>query len=124
MTQHFNRTEMKETRRKLRRNQTIAEKNMWSQLRNRQFLGLKFRRQYSIDRYVIDFYCPEFKIAIELDGSIHDLDDVKEYDTRRQKHIEAFGVTFIRVTNDEYLGNPNKTFERVEREINQLLLQD
>ncbi|MCF8414124.1 MAG: endonuclease domain-containing protein, partial [Melioribacteraceae bacterium] len=110
--------------RKLRRNQTIAEKNMWSQLRNRQFLGLKFRRQYSIDRYVIDFYCPEFKIAIELDGSIHDLDDVKEYDTRRQKHIEAFGVTFIRVTNDEYLGNPNKTFERVEREINQLLLQD
>jgi len=123
MTLHYNRTEVKAKRRALRQSETIAEKNMWSQLRNRQFLGLKFRRQYSVDKYIIDFYCPEYKIAIELDGSIHNLEEVKQNDSIRQKHIEKYGIKFIRITNEEYLGNSNKTFQKIEEEIDKIIKQ-
>ncbi|MBI1931278.1 MAG: endonuclease domain-containing protein [Ignavibacteriales bacterium] len=121
MTKHYNKPQLKEIRRKLRRDQTFAEQNMWAQLRNRKFLGLKFKRQYSIDNFIIDFYCPVYKIAIELDGDIHELQDVKLHDEVRQKYLESFGVKFIRITNDDYLGNPNKTFDRLESEINFLI---
>jgi len=77
MTKLYNRKQEKEKRRELRQNETIAETNMWSQLRNRGCLSLKFKRQFSIDKYIIDFYCPEYKIAIELDGNVHELEDVK-----------------------------------------------
>ena len=123
MTLHYNKTEEKEKRRALRQSETIAEKNMWSQLRNRQFLGLKFRRQYSVDKYIIDFYCPEYKIAIELDGSIHNIEEVKQNDAIRQKHIEKYGIKFIRITNEEYLGNSNKTFQKIEEEIDKIIKQ-
>ena len=121
MTKHFNRTQEKETRRKLRRNETLAEKHMWSQLRNRQLLGLKFKRQYSVDKFVIDFYCPEQKIAIELDGNVHELEDVKMNDLERQKYIETYGIKFIRIKNEEYLGNPNKVFAKLEAELKNVL---
>ena len=88
---------------------------MWLHIRNRKLLGVKFRRQYSVDNYVIDFYAPELKLAIELDGSIHELPEQKEYDKTRQKHIEQFGIEFIRITNEELLGNPNEAFEKVEK---------
>ena len=121
MTKHYNKKTLKETRRKLRRDETIAEKHMWSQLRNRQLLGLKFKRQFSIDKYIIDFYCPQFKIAIELDGNVHELEEVKEHDEERQKYLESYGINFIRVTNDEYLGNSNKAFDRIETKIKLLI---
>ena len=117
MTKLYNRQQEKEKRRELRQNQTIAERNMWSQLRGRKLLGLKFKRQFSIDKYIIDFYCPEYKIAIELDGNVHDLEDVKNYDAKRQQYLEDYGIHFIRITNDEYLGNSNKAFEKIERRI-------
>jgi len=59
---------LKQRRRDLRRNQTEAEKTFWSQVRNRQFYGLRFFRQYSIGPYILDFYCPKTNIAVELDG--------------------------------------------------------
>ncbi|MCJ7552343.1 MAG: endonuclease domain-containing protein [Ignavibacteriaceae bacterium] len=62
MTKHYNKETEKETRRHLRKEQTYCEKIVWMFLRNRQMLGYKFRRQYSIDKYVIDFYCPELKL--------------------------------------------------------------
>ena len=89
---------------------------MWLHLRNRRLLGIKFRRQYSVDQYIIDFYAPELKLAIELDGSVHELPEQKEHDKVRQKYIENYGIRFIRITNDEFLGNPNKTFDKIERE--------
>ena len=121
MTKLYNRKQEKEKRRDLRQNQTIAEANMWSQLRNRQLLGLKFKRQFSVDKYIIDFYCPEYKIAIELDGNVHELEDVKKYDAIRQKCLEDYGIHFIRITNDEYLGNSNKAFEKIERMIKEII---
>lgn len=120
MTKHFNRTSEKEKRRTLRQDQTYAEKVLWQQLRNRQLLGVKVRRQYSVDHFVIDFYAPEFKLAIELDGSIHELEEQKEYDTARQEYFENFGITFIRITNDELLGNPNKALEKIAGKIYKL----
>ena len=66
MTQNFNKVSEKEKRRKLRRDQTFCEKIVWNYLRDRKTLGYKFRRQYSVDHYVIDFYCPELKLAVEL----------------------------------------------------------
>jgi very-short-patch-repair endonuclease len=66
---------------------------------------------------VIDFYCPELKLAIELDGNVHNQPEQKEYDIERQKYLEKFGIKFIRVKNEEFLGNPNKAFQRIEERI-------
>ena len=83
MTKHYNKKTEKEKRRTLRKEQTYTEKIFWMQLRNRQILGYKFRRQYSIDHFVIDFYCPELKLAVELDGDVHNIPEQKEYDKAR-----------------------------------------
>jgi len=113
MTEHFNKTSEKEKRRNLRRDQTYCEKILWIYLRDRKTLGYKFRRQYSVDHFVIDFYCPQLKLAIELDGSVHDLPDQKEYDAYRQEYLEKFGITFCRITNDELMSNANMAFEKI-----------
>lgn len=122
MTKHFNRTSEKAKRRQLRKDQTYAEKIIWMHLRNRKMLGYKFRRQYSVDKYVIDFYCPELKLAIESDGSVHDLPEQKTYDRKRQEYLENFGIKFVRIKNEELFGNPNKAFEKIEMEIKKLEL--
>ncbi|MBZ0200984.1 MAG: endonuclease domain-containing protein [Ignavibacteriaceae bacterium] len=121
MTIHYNKTELKEVRRYLRQNQTYCEKIIWMYLKNRKLLYKKFRRQYSIDYFVIDFYCPELKLAIEIDGEIHDLDEQKTKDKHRQEYIEAYGVKFLRLKNEEILGNPNKAFLKIENEIKKLI---
>ena len=117
MTKRFNKKTEKEKRRYLRKEQTFTEKIFWMHIRNRQVLGYKFRRQYSVDHFVIDFYCPELKLAIELDGGVHEKPEQKEYDIARQKYLENFGIYFIRITNDEFMDNPNKAFEKIKTEI-------
>jgi very-short-patch-repair endonuclease len=118
MTKHYNRTSEKEKRRLLRQEQTASEKLVWYYLRNRRLKKCKFRRQYSIDQFVIDFYYPEFKLAIEIDGGIHS--QQKEYDVERQKFLEIFGIKFVRITNNELLGNPYIAFEKIEQAIENL----
>ncbi len=120
MTKHFNKTSEKEKRRTLRKDQTFCEKILWHYLRDRQLLGCKFRRQYSVDQFVIDFYSPEIKFAIELDGIVHDDPEQKAYDIKRQEYLETFGITFLRITNDELLGNANLAFIKIEEVINKL----
>ncbi len=90
--------------------------------------GCKFKRQYSIDKYVVDFYCPLLRLAIEIDGSVHNVPENKLSDIERQNYIEQYGIEFLKITNDELLGNPskkmagkpNKAFKRIEEKINQL----
>ncbi len=77
----------------------------------------RFLRQYSVDNYVIDFYCPKLKLAVEIDGDVHKEKIQKEYDLERQSYLESFGITFVRIENEELLGNPNMAFEKIEREI-------
>ena len=116
MTKHYNKKEMKERRRQLRANMTYCEKIIWMYLRKRQ-MKERFLRQYSIDNYVIDFFCPRLKLAIEIDGNVHEEFEQKEYDEGRQDYLEKFGIIFIRITNEELDSNPNKAFEKIEEKI-------
>ena len=120
MTKHYNKKTEQEKRRSLRTNMTYCEKIVWMHLRKRQ-LGYRFLRQYSVDSFVIDFYCPELKLAIELDGNVHEIPEQKKYDKERQKYLEAFGIKFIRIKNEEFLGNPNKAFNRIEEKISSIV---
>ncbi len=90
-----------------------AEIILWSKLKGRGLKKLKFRRQYGVGRYVIDFYCPELKLAIEVDGDSHFSDKAKEYDLKRQKYIENFGIKFIRFTNEDIYQNLEGVLEEV-----------
>jgi very-short-patch-repair endonuclease len=78
---------------------------MWMHLSRRQMNGFKFRRQYSVNQYVVDFYCPELKLAVEIDGDSHCYSISQKYDTERQKHIESFNIRFIRFTNSDVYNN-------------------
>ena len=92
----------KQRRKRLRIGPTKAEYVLWQDLR-RQKTGYKFRRQTSIDKFIVDFYCHELRLAIEVDGSIH-LDDFQaEYDRRREEFLRRRGYVVIRFKNDEVL---------------------
>ena len=120
MTKHFNKPSEKEKRKKLRQYQTIAEELVWRFLRNRQLLGYKFKRQYSIDHFVIDFYCPELKLAVEIDGASHSVPGKKQYDIKRERYLEKFNINFIRIKDEELFGNPNKAFMKIEEGVKRL----
>ena len=117
MTKHYNKSSEKEKRRKLRQYQTNAEELVWRVLRNMQMLGYKFKRQYSVDHFVIDVYCPELKLAVEIDGESHNNPEQREYDIKRQKYLEEFNIKFVRIKDEELLGNPNKAFKTIEDSI-------
>lgn len=104
MNQIFNKADQSAKRQKLRNKSPVAERLLWEHLRNRA-MGVKFRRQVSIGRYVVDFYCPALKLAIEVDGASHAGDDAREYDELRQSEIENLGVRFIRVANEDIYRN-------------------
>lgn len=117
MTIYYNKSSEKEIRRELRKQETYSENILWLYLRKRQMLGVKFRRQYSVDQYVIDFYCPELKLAVEADGDVHFTSENMLRDAKRQKFLESFGITFVRIRNEELAANPNKAFERIEEAV-------
>ena len=104
---------MKERRRELRRNQTDAERALWERLRNKRFYGLKFFRQYGFGPYILDFYCPVLKCAVELDGGQHAEEDVKMYDIQRTDFLGSHGVEVVRFWNDEVLSNIDGVLERL-----------
>ena len=85
----------------MRNNVPVVEAMLWARLRREQIAGLRFRRQYSVGAFVIDFFCAELKLAIEIDGSSHDCNDAQEYDANRQAWIEQYGVHFLRFTNEQ-----------------------
>ncbi len=93
----------KERRRELRRNQTDAEKALWTHIRARQLQGMKFFRQYSIGPYILDFYCPQMKLAIEVDGGQHSYDENQKADTVRTEYMKTHGIHVIRFWNHEIL---------------------
>jgi very-short-patch-repair endonuclease len=94
MTRLFNRKYQKPIRQRLRNNATAAERLLWSRLKQSQLLGYKFRRQQGIDRYVVDFYCAEQKLAIEIDGATNSTPDEIRHDNKRQRSIEQLGGSF------------------------------
>lgn len=92
---------MLELAKKLRKNQTDAEKYMWQLLRNRQLANAKFRRQHPIEGYIADFYCHEHKFVIELDGGQHFTEDGIKKDALRSKRLNELGIRVLRFSNRE-----------------------
>ena len=105
MTQHFNWITEKARRKELRNNPTEAEQKLWQYLKGKQVVGVKFRRQYSIDAYILDFYALSLKLAIEVDGPSHFTSRGIEPDENRTTHIEGFGIRVLRLTNDDVCEN-------------------
>lgn len=120
MSQLFNRSAEKEKRRTLRQNATKAEQIIWQSLRSRQVENCKFRRQYSVDYYVLDFYCPNLKLAIELDGESHNSDGAIAADQARQAAIAALGIQFLRFPNQEVYAHLDAVLERIAETVRQL----
>ncbi len=85
----------------LRRKQTPSEERLWQVLRNGNINGSKFRRQHPLSYYIVDFYCHELKLVIEVDGDIHNEDAVKKRDKLREGSIRELGLSVIRVTNED-----------------------
>jgi very-short-patch-repair endonuclease len=94
-----------------------AEVMLRSRLKGRQLLGCKFRRQYSVGSFVLDFFSVEIKLGIELDGDSHFQSGVREYDQKRQQFIESFGIKVIRILNTDIYQNLDGVLEMIGREV-------
>ena len=90
---------------------TDAENLLWQLLRAKRFMNLKFRRQHVIKPYIVDFYCHEIGLVIELDGGQHGIDDSVEYDVERTKFLEALGLTAVRYWNHDVLSRADVVLE-------------
>ena len=97
----------------LRESSTAAEAKLWWHLRNRRLQGLRFRRQHPFGRYILDFYCPEQKLVIEVDGSQHFEGVGVSYDAERTKYLEARGLTVMRFNNAEVLAETEAVLEAI-----------
>ena len=99
--------------RELRRDQTKAERLTWGILRDRQTHGLKFRRQVPIDDYIVDFYCDEMRIIVELDGDVHERPEQKLRDEKRDKRLRDLGYTILRIPNGLAINDPDRLRDMV-----------
>lgn len=104
----------------MRSNATDAENLMWQLLRAKRFMNLKFRRQHVIAPYIVDFYCHELGLVIELDGSQHGTDEGKEYDAERTKFLEALDLKVVRYWNYDALGCTDVVLEDLWRRCAEL----
>ncbi len=103
----------------LRNNMTKAEVLLWLELKNKK-LGVRFLRQYSISKFVVDFYSPGIKVAIEVDGATHSSPEETEYDERRQKIIEENNIIFLRFTNNEIYEDLYNVLEKIKAKIEEI----
>ena len=110
----YNQTTQKSLRQTLRNEASPAEGILWSCLMGRKFHGLKFRRQYGIGAYVVDFYCPEARLVVEVDGQSHFEPGEEERDLARTKYIESKGILVVRVANGDVYGDMEKVLGRIE----------
>jgi very-short-patch-repair endonuclease len=104
----------------LRRKLTPEEQILWRKLRSRRFAGYKFRRQHELGPYILDFYCDEARLSIELDGGQHASEQSKAYDRERSRYLESAGVREVRFWNSEVTRN----LSGVEEFISQALKRD
>ncbi|WP_184715514.1 endonuclease domain-containing protein [Caulobacter sp.] len=97
--------------RRLRQDQTLAEKALWGLVRNRRLGGFKFKRQVPVGRYFADFACEAAKVIVELDGASHD--GREDYDARRTEVLGLFGYVVLRFPNERVLGDPGGVTEEI-----------
>ena len=116
MTKIFNKSKHLENRRILRKEMTEAEQALWEVIRYDK-LGVRFRRQYGVGAFVLDFYCPKYRLAIEVDGEIHEQPKQKAIDKERQLIIEHLGIKFLRFTNRQVLRNISNVLKTIKSEL-------
>jgi very-short-patch-repair endonuclease len=104
LTSTFNQQQNKSLRRQLRQQPIICEKILWQKIRNRQ-LDYKFKRQFGIDKYIVDFYCPRLELVIEIDGATHGTEAEVKYDEKRQRYLESKGLVVKRYLNVDIKNN-------------------
>ena len=107
----------------LRKNMTLPELILWKKLRDRNLFTTKFRRQHPINKFIVDFYCYEFKLVIEIDGKIHLSSDKEDYDSKRTSELEKYGITVIRFTNDQVLYDLMNVLKNIREKLSELLAQ-
>jgi len=96
----FNKKSTKEKRNNLKKNLTLEEKLLWEKIRKDQ-LGVRFRRQYGIGEYIVDFYAPKLRLVIEIDGEQHHTKEGMEYDILRENYMKELGIITLRFSNKE-----------------------
>jgi very-short-patch-repair endonuclease len=109
-----NRRSLKEIRRNLRRSLTPAEAALWKALQGSKLAGKKFRRQHSLGNYVVDFYCPECRLAIELDGVKHFNSIASEYDLRRTEFLNRHNIRVLRFENRAVFEHPDGVLQAIK----------
>jgi very-short-patch-repair endonuclease len=113
----YNIAAKKNFRKRLRNSLTAAEAVLWKSLQGRRLLEKKFRRQVSIGRYIVDFYCPECRLVIELDGAAHFSMTIDEYDGQRTMYLEEEGLRVIRFENEEIFEDIDTVLEKIKESL-------
>jgi len=103
----------------LRNNTTLMEKKLWAYLR-RDKLGVRFRRQFGIGEYIVDFYAPIIKLVVEVDGNQHYTKEGLEYDKVRSEYLEAVGETILRFKNQEIKNEIEKVIDVIKNKVEEL----
>ena len=112
-TRKFNlyKPHLKLSARGLRNNQTKTEKILWNRLKGKQVLGCKFTRQKPIDKYIVDFYCHELKLVIEIDGFTHDFKI--DYDNKREKVLKNLGLNILKFNDERVYNNIEEVVQNI-----------
>ncbi|HEX9843881.1 MAG TPA: endonuclease domain-containing protein [bacterium] len=108
---------LKPAARTMRRDATPAEAALWTHLSGGKAGGLSFRRQHPLGRFVVDFYCAQRRLVIEVDGAAHE--GMEDRDRLRERALEAMGLRVLRFTNDEVLADPAGVVRRILRQASE-----
>ncbi len=121
MTQIHNRREMRDRRRQLRGEMPICERRLWQCLRGKKICDVRFHRQHSIGSYVVDFYAPSVRLAVEVDGESHESAEGQQSDRERTQWLERQGVNVLRVKNEDVVERIGEVVSRIEEEVRRLM---
>ena len=103
--------------RELRKDQTKAEGIFWELVRNKQFMGLKFRRQHQIGLYIVDFYCHSERLIVEFDGEVHNTSEQKKKDEKRDKYLKSLGNKVLRFSNAELIDDTGNVLKVIKESL-------
>lgn len=119
--QLYNKTETKTLRRKLRKDLTKEERKIWNLVRNKKVLNLKFFRQYSVGKYILDFYCPQIRLCLEIDGGQHNEPDNMDHDEKRTDYLQSVKIKVIRFWNNEVNKNIDGVYQKIYEASDELI---
>ena len=110
----FNPQDSHDKRRELRHNATPTERTLWTHLQGRQRLSYKFRRQFGIGPYILDFYCTQLRLCIEVDGESHLTEEARKHDQRRNEYLRGLGIHTMRFPNDQVRNNWDQVIQSID----------